>query len=190
MSHQPEITTLFPSRKSPENPQPSAARDLRDFGRFLGRALIFFSALIFLLAGYLAFNHYWFKAHWTKSEATALSGEIRQFSSGSTSANGSAGHSSTSYFFHCTVSYSVAGETRQAELDSPTSSYQLDAQVWGASWSPGRHIDIRYEDSNPSKIRLDDNPSEITAMGSLRFAFYFLVPGILLILISRAIGDF
>jgi hypothetical protein len=43
-----------------------------------------------------------------------------------------------------------------------------------------------YEDSNPSKIRLDDNPSEITAIGSLRVAFYFFLPGMLLMLTSRS----
>jgi hypothetical protein len=141
--------------------------------------------LLFLLSGYLAFAHYWIQTQWTKSEATVLSVELRQFSSGSTRATGSAGHSS-SYFFHCTVSYLVAGETRQSQLDSPGSPYRMDAEVWAASWSPGRHIAIQYEDSNPSKIRLDDNPSEITAMDSLRMAFYFFLPGMLLMLTSRS----
>jgi len=147
---------------------------------------MFFSILLLLLSGYLAFAHYWIQTQWTKSEATVLSGEFRQFSSGSTMGPGSAGHSSNSYFFHCNVSYSVAGETRQSRLDSPASSYRLDAQVWAARWSPGQHIDIRYENSNPSKIRLDDNPSEITAMESLRFAFCLFLPGILLVLTSRS----
>ena len=159
---------------------------MRNFGRFLGRALVAFSMLLFLLSGYLAFAHYWIQTQWTKSEATVLSGELSQFSSGSTSGTGSAGHSSSSYFFHCTVSYSVAGETRQSQLDSPPSPYRLDAQVWAASWSPGQHIAIRYEDSDPSKIRLDNNPAEITAMGSLRVALYFFIPGTLLILTSRS----
>jgi hypothetical protein len=61
----------------------------------------------------------------------------------------------------------------------------MDAQVWASNWSPGRHVVIRYKDSNPNKIRLDDNPSEITAMRSLRAALYFLIPGALLILTSR-----
>jgi uncharacterized protein DUF3592 len=151
----------------------------------VGRALVFFSMLLFLLSGYLAFHHYWFQTRWTKSEATVLSGEVLQFSSGSTSGTGSAGHSSKSYFFHCTVSYWVAGETRQSQLDSPSSPYGMDAEVWASNWSPGRHVVIRYKDSNPNKIRLDDNPSEIAAMGSLRVALYFLIPGALLIMTSR-----
>ena len=56
---------------------------------------------------------------------------------------------------------------------------------WLPSWSPGQHIAIRYMPSNPSKIRLADNPAEVTAMGSLRVAFYFCVPGLLLIQLSR-----
>jgi Protein of unknown function (DUF3592) len=186
VSNDPAITTLFGSRKSAAvTPDPSAGSALRNFGRFLGRALVAFSILLFLLSGYLAFAHYWIQTRWTRSEATVLSGEFRQFSSGSTSGTGSAGHSSTSYFFHCTVSYSVAGETRQGQLDSPGSPYRMDAAVWAASWSPGQDIAIRYDDSNPSKIRMDDNPSEITAIGSLRVAFYFFLPGILLMLTSR-----
>ena len=189
VSNDPAITTLFGPRKSASvGPAPSAGSALRDFGRFLGRALVAFSLLLFLLSGYLAFAHYWIQTQWTKSEATVLSGELRQFSSGSTSGAGSAGHSSKSYFFHCTVFYSAAGETRQSQLDSPPSPYRLDAQVWAASWSPGQHIAIRYKPSNPTKIRLVDNPAELTAMCSLRVALYFLIPGMLLILTSRSDG--
>jgi hypothetical protein len=183
------ITTIFGPRKSaPITPHPSAGSALRNFGRFLGRALVAFSLLLFLLSGYLAFAHYWIQTRWTKSEATALSGEIRQFSSGSTSTKGS-GTSSPSYFFHCTVTYPVAGEIRQSQLDSPPSSYRMDAQVWAASWSQGQHIAILYEPSNPSKIRLVDNPAELTAMGSLRVALYFFISGTQLILASRSDRD-
>ena len=186
VSNDPAITTLFGPRKSAQvTPAPSAGSGLRNFKRFLGHALVAFSMLLFLLSGYLAFAHYWIQTQWTKSEATVQSVELRQFSSGSTSTTGSGGHSSTSYFFHCTVSYSVAGGNRQSQLESPGSPYRMDAQVWAASWSPGRHIAIRYENSNPSKIRLDDNPSEVTAMDSLRVAFYFFLPGMLLTLTSR-----
>jgi hypothetical protein len=80
----------------------------------------------------------------------------------------------------------VGGETRQSELDSPLSPYRIDAQVWAATWSPGQHIAIRYKASNPTKIRLADNPAEITAVGSLRFALYLVFPGMLLILTSRS----
>jgi hypothetical protein len=139
--------------------------------------------LLFLLCGYVAFAHYWIQTRWTKSEATVLRGEFREHSSGSTSSRGSGMHSK-SYFYHCTVSYPVAGETRQSQLDSPGSAYPLDAQAWAGSWSQG-HIAIRYLPSNPSKIRLSDNPAEVTAMGALRLAFYFLVPGMLLILKSQ-----
>jgi hypothetical protein len=186
MSNQPAIMTLFRPRRSANVPSDSSAATVfRNFGRFLGRALVFFSMLIFLLSGYVAFAHYWIQTRWAKAEATVLSGELRQMSSGSTSRHGFGGTSSKSYFVHCTVSYPVEGETRQSELDSPGSGYRIDAQVWAANRSPGQHIAIRYMPSNPSKIRLADNPAEITAMGSLRVAFYFLVPGALLILLSR-----
>jgi hypothetical protein len=186
VSNDPAITTLFGPRKSAwATPQPSAGNVLRNFGRFVGRALVFFSMLLFLLSGYLAFDHYWFQTHWTKSEATVRSGEFRQLSSGSTGTLRSGARFSKSHFFHCTVSYPVEGETRQSQLDSPASPYTMDAQVWAAGWSRGQHIAIRYKPSNPSEIRLADNPSEVTAMGSLRVAFYFFVPGVLLILTSR-----
>jgi hypothetical protein len=187
VNQQPSITTLSGPRESARaTPQLSTGSALlRNFGRFVGRALLFSSMLLFLLSGYLSFAHYWIQTQWTKSEATVLSGELRQFSSGSTSTTSSVGHSSRSYFFHCTVSYSVAGETRQSQLDSPRSPYRMDALVWASNWLPGQHIAIRYEDSNPNKIRLDDNPSEITAMASLRVALYFLILGALLILTSR-----
>jgi uncharacterized protein DUF3592 len=186
VSQKPAITTLFrPRRSASVRPDDSAATVLRNFGRFLGRALVFFSLLILLLSGYLAFAHYRIQTRWTKADATVLSGEISERSSGSTSRPGYGGASSKSYLFHCTVSYPVDGETRQSELDSPGSGYRIDAQVWAASWSPGQHIAIRYMPSNPSKIRLADNPAEVTAMGSLRVAFYFCVPGLLLIQLSR-----
>jgi uncharacterized protein DUF3592 len=187
VSNDPTITSLFGPRKSDRAaPQPSPGSAGRNFARFLGRALVAFSMLLFLLSGYLAFAHYWIQTQWTKSEATVLSGEIRQRSSGSARVSGSAGTSSNTYFFHCTVTYPVAGEIRQSQLDSPGSPYRIDAQAWAASWSQGQHIAILYKPSDPSKIRLIDNPAELTAMGSLRVALYLFLPGMLLILTSRS----
>jgi hypothetical protein len=187
VSTDPAITTLFRARKSARvRPEPFTGSGWRNFRRLLGRTLLFLSMPLFLLSGYLAFAHYWIQTQWTKSEATVLSGEISQRSSGSARGSGSAGTSSKSYFFHCTVSYQVAGETRLSELDSTGSPYRIDAQAWGANWSRGQHVSIRYKPSNPGKIRLADNPAEATAMGSLREAFYFFLPGILLILTSRS----
>jgi hypothetical protein len=186
VSNDPAITTQFGPRKSDRTtPEPSAGSAWTNFGRFLGRALVFFAVLLLLLSGYLAFTDYWIQRRWAKSEATVLSGEVRERSSGSASTLRSGGRFSNSHFFHCRVSYPVESETRQSELDSPASPYRMDAQVWAATWSRGQHIAILYNPSNPSKIRLADNPSEVTAMGSLRVAFYFFVPGILLILTSR-----
>jgi hypothetical protein len=167
-------------------PELSGGSAWTNFGRFLGRVLLFCSMLLFLLSGYLAFADYWIQTRWASSQATVLSGELRQLSTGSTSTLHSGGRFSKSYFFHCTVSYPVADETRQSELDSPAFPYRMDAQIWAASWSRGQHISILYKPSNPSKIRLVDNPAELTAMGSLRVAFYFLVPAMLLILTSRS----
>jgi hypothetical protein len=62
----------------------------------------------------------------------------------------------------------------------------MDAQVWAARWSQGQPIAILYKPSNPSKIRLVDNPAELTVVGSLRVALYFFIPGTLLILKSRS----
>jgi len=187
VSDDPTITTLFGPRKSARvTPDPSPGSALKNFGRFLGRALVASSMLLFLLSGYLAFNHYWVQTRWTKSEATVLSGEIRQRSSGSTSRAGSVGTSSKTYFVHCTVTYPVAGEIRQSQLDAPGSPYSIDAQVWASSWLPGQHIAIQYNPSNPGKIRLVDNPDEVTAMGSLRVAVYFFLPGMLLVLAGRS----
>lgn len=186
MTNDSAITTLFGTRKSPKvTPAPSAGSQRRSFARFLGRALVFFSTLPLLSSGYVIFAHYWIQAHWTESDATALSGEIRQLSTGPTTRPHGSSGSSHSYLFHCTVSYPADGETRQSELDSPPSPYRIDAQVWAGTWSPGQHIAIRYEASNPTKIRMADNPAEITATGSLRVALYFLIPGMLLILTSR-----
>ena len=187
MSNDPAITTLFGRRKSATpTPDPSAENALRSFGRFLGRSLVAFAMLLFLLSGYLVFAHYWIQTRWTKAEATVLGGEIRRSSSGSTSGPRSAGTFSHSYVFHCTVRYPVAGEIWQSELDSPGSAYRIDAQVWAASWPHGQHVAILYKPSNPSQIRLVDNPAELTAMGSLRVALYFLILGTLLILTSRS----
>jgi len=187
VSHDPAIITLFGPRKfASSTPTPFTGSAWRNFGRLLGRTLVFLSIPLFLLSGYLAFAHYWIQTRWTRSEATVLSGEIRQRSSGSTSTRGAVGASSNSYFFHCTVSYSVAGKTRQSELDLPGSPYRMDAQARAARWSEGQTVSIQYEPSNPSKIRLADNPAEITAIGSLREASYFFLPGILLILTSRS----
>ncbi len=158
---------------------------LRQFSRFLGRVLVALSILCFVLSGYLGLAHYWLLTHWTRAEATALSGEIRQSSFGSGGTAGQGGRSSKSYFFHCTVSYMAAGTTLQSQLDSPASAYRVDAQVWGASLAPGQKVDILYQSANPSRIRLANNPAEITLTGSIEAAFLFLVPGLLLVFASR-----
>lgn len=148
--------------------------------------MVFLSLLIFLFSGYLAFARYWIQTRWSASEATVLSGEIRQSSSGSTSRPGGNATFSNSYFYRCAVSYAVLGQTRQSDLDSPPSPHRIDAQVWAATWSAGQHIAIRYKPSNPAEVRMADNPADLTAMGSLGVAFCFLVPGVLLMLTSRS----
>jgi hypothetical protein len=182
------ITTLFgprkPARATPgDDPTPESAP--KNFCRMMGRALLCFSMLFFLLSGYLAFAHYWILTQWMKSEATVLSSELRQRSSGSTSRSGSVAASSKVFFFHCLVSYPVGGETRQSMLDSPGSTDRIDTEVWAARMSRGQRVAIFYKPSDPSRIRLEDNPAEATASGSLRVAFYLLIPGLILILISR-----
>ncbi len=187
MSNHFTVTSLFSPRESAKarlGVAPSTESALRMFGRFLGRVLLFFSIFFFLFSGYLAFAHYWILTHWTKAEATVLSGEFRQLSTGSRTVG-----SSKSYFFHCTVSYPVADETRQSQLDSPASPYRLDAQIWATRLSPGQHIAILYKSSDQADIRLLDNPSEATALGSLRVGLYFFLPGILLVQTSRKLSS-
>jgi hypothetical protein len=187
MSRDSAVTTLSgPQESASTMPSSSAGRAWKDFARFLGRALVSFSILLFLLSGYVAFAQHWIQTQWTKSEATVLSGEIRQRSSGSTSRPGSAGTSSKLYYFHCVVSYPIAGETRQSELNSPASAHRIDAQVWGSTWSPRQRVAVLYKPSNPQEIRMAYNPAEITATGTLRVAFYILAPGLLLIWLSRS----
>jgi len=181
--------TSFREQTSTESVAGSAlspGTQLRTFSRFVGRVLVLLSILCFALGGYLGFAHYWLLTHWTKADATVLNGELRQGSSGSTARLGSgAVESSSVYFFHCTVSYSVAGETLHSELDSPVSAHRIDAEVWGAQMSPGRTIDILYKSSNPQRIRLANNPAEITLFGTIKGAFCFLVTGLLLRLASQ-----
>lgn len=159
----------------------SPATQLRNFSRFLGRVLVCVSILCFTLSGYLRFANYWFVTHWTKAEAIVLKGEIQQHSSPSSGTRGLGG-SSKYFFFHCTVSYTVGGKTLQAQLNSPDSPYRIDAQ---ASLSPGQSVAILYESANPSRIRLANNPAEITVTGSLKAALLFLLPGLLLVFASR-----
>jgi len=180
----PSFRARTSSRASAGNP--SSETQLRQFSRFLGRMLVGLSILCFALSGYLGLAHYWFLTHWTRAKGTALNGEIRQrsFGSGGTS-RGQGGSSSNSYYFHCTVSYMAAGTTLQSQLDSPSSAYRIDAQVWGASLAPGQKVDILYQSANPSRIRLAKNPAEITLTGSIEAAFMFLAPGLLLVFASR-----
>ena len=51
--------------------------------------------------------------------------------------------------------------------------------------SPGRSIDILYKSSNPSRIRLANNPAEVTLIGTIKATFCCLVTGLLLVLASR-----
>jgi hypothetical protein len=162
----------------------SLRRQWRDFRRFLGRAFLVLSIFFLLGSGYLAFAHYWILTRWDMSYATVLNGEIRQFTSGSTSTSRSAS-SSRSYFVHCTVSYLADGEQRQSHFDSPASPNRIDAAVWAARLSRGQQVAIFYKPSDPGNIRLADNPAEATALGSLRLALYFLAPALLLTLTSR-----
>ena len=136
------------------------------------------SILCFTLSGYLEFTHYWFLTHWTRAEGIVVSGEIQQHSSGARNS----GRSSNLHFVHGTVSYEVAGKTLQSQLDSPASAYRIDAQ---ASLSPGQSVDILYESANPSRIRLANNPAEVTLAGSIKAALLFLIPGLLLAFASR-----
>jgi hypothetical protein len=177
------ITTFRP-RTPGQGPAEDASPEsgLRQFLRFLGRVLVFVSVLCFALSAYLGFAQYWILTHWTKAEASVLSGEIRQGSSGP---QGQSSRSSNLFFFHCTVSYPVAGQTLQSQLDSPASTHRIDAQVWGTVLSPDHSVDILYQSSDPHRVRLANNPDEITSIGSIKAALCCLAPGLLLVFASR-----
>lgn len=64
-------------------------------------------------------------------------------------------------------------------------THMIDAQAWGGSLAPGRSVDILYKSANPSRIRLANNPTEITLMGPVKAALLFLIPGLLLAFLSR-----
>jgi hypothetical protein len=177
-------TSFYPptlSAARAENAQGPEAQ-LKNFLRFAGRVLVFVSLLCFMLGGYLGFAHWWILTHWTKAEGTVLRGEIRQGSSG---ARNALGRSSNLYFFHCTVSYKVAGKTLESELDSPSSASRIDAQVWGGLLSPSRAIDILYDSSNPSRIRLANNPAEVALIELMKGALFLLISGLVFLVTSR-----
>lgn len=177
-SNSPITTSFRPQTLSDGSPE----AQLKSFSRFAGRVLVFLSLVCFMFSGYVGFAHYWILTHWIKTEGTVQSGEIRQGSSGA----GGIREYSSSYLYRCTVSYSVSGKTVDSQLDLPSSAYRIDAQGWGGTFSPGRSIEILYDSSNPRRILLANNPAEVTLVGSLRFGFYLLVPGLLLLFLSRA----
>jgi hypothetical protein len=90
------------------------------------------------------------------------------------------------HFYHCTVSYVVAGETRQYELNSPSSQSRIDAEVWAARWSRGQRVAILYKNSDPSRVLLADNPAELTTLGVLKLALCLFIPGMLLLAASHS----
>jgi hypothetical protein len=161
---------------------PPAENSWRQFWRLGADALLLFSLFFFLVGGYLAFAHYWVLTRWTKTEATVLSGTMRE----SSFTAGSNGASFRMYFHQVTISYPVAGDTRQAELDSPSSRYPLDAAVWAARWSSGQRIAIFYKNSDPARVLLADNPAEATPWGALKWALCLFAPGLSIRLASRS----
>jgi hypothetical protein len=157
---------------------------LKTAARFFGVSLLLFAGLSMLLTGYLAFTEFWILHHSTKVEATVLSGESRQRSFALTSA-ASAASTSSSYYFHCIVAYRAEGRDWQSPLDSPGSPHKFEREVWASTLSPGSSVAIRYYTADPARIRLADNPVEITAAEAFRATCYLLVPGVLLVMLSR-----
>lgn len=164
----------------------NAANPCKTSARFFGGILLLFGTMSLLLAGYLAFAQYWIRRHSTEVDATVLSGELRQRSTASTRTTSSTGTSNSSYYFHCVVTYRAEGRDWQSQLDSPASPHMLDEKVWAARLSPGQVIGIRYKTADPARIRLADNPAALTAAGAARTTCYLLIPGIVLLGLSRA----
>jgi hypothetical protein len=77
------------------------------------------------------------------------------------------------YGFRCTVSFPVAGEARQSQLDfGPIFATEIESKVWAARFPPGSRIPVLYQASDTSWVRFasDPPPSYVTASGALKHA--------------------
>ena len=188
MSNEPLITTLFP-QKTGERYDLAQKPSLEMFRRNLGRSLAFFATLSLLLSVLLEGNHLLLVTTWTRVEATVISGKIyrKQSRCGGQAINTVP---CDEYSFRCTVSYRVAQSVREGQLDSPRFYYEIDALKWADRFPTGRQLPIVYKPSDPSDIRLvDEPPPFLNALTMVKVAFWLFIPGLLLIRSSRIGAD-
>lgn len=189
MSYDPAVTTLFGPRESDARGAPLGNRPRRSLPfeinrRSLGRTLVFFAILLFLLSAYLEAAHYWRMTQWTQANAIVLGGEFHEKQS----------HCGPSfkvpceeYSFRTTVSYLVAGEARESQIDSPPFYHKIEAVMWASHFPRGRQLAVVYKPADPSAVRLVDEPSPfLNALGVLKAGLCLFVPGVLLILAWRS----
>ena len=216
---QPEITTLFGPPKTVDETQPSPPDERFAITRkSLGKTLVILAALPFLWGVYVAAYHYWHPPTlWTHANATVLDGKIQMtrnicdagWHSGTSGTSGASIPKCDYYVFRFGVSYFVAGETQQSQLDSPLFTHKGEAEAWASHLTPGHPLAIIYDPLDAGRVRRADDPPpgqyaggpsigyypvgitgpEVvieSATGPLEVAFCFLVPGLLLIASSRS----
>lgn len=185
MSDDFEIIRLFPKRTETLSSAYTPAQKWATARRFLGTILLLFSCLCLLLSAILGVAHYVKMTHWTRVEATVISGKFRH-------QNSDCGVATTpmpcdQYYFTFTVSYPVAGEVRESQIESLPFRRLTDVMNWANLFPPGHRLQIAYNPSNPGVISLVEEPAPLTgALGVLKFALCLLIPGVVLILSARA----
>jgi hypothetical protein len=214
---QPEITTLFGPPKTADQMEPSPPDERFAITRkSLGKTLVILAALPFLWGVYVAAYHYWHPPTlWTHTDATVLDGKVQM----TRNICPPGWHSGTTlrdmvpkcdyYVFRFDVSYFVAGETQQSQLDSPLFTHKGEAEAWASRVTSGHQLAVIYDPLEAGRVRRADDlppgqyaggpsigyfPVGLTgpevviesATGPLGVAFCFLVPGILLLISSRS----
>jgi Protein of unknown function (DUF3592) len=180
-----EIITLF-GRRPPLVPVDSTQSSTapRATLRTLGHALLIFAGFFLILSGYLGFVDYLLQTRWIKTAAEVRGGQIYE------DVHRSAKRGvETFYGFRCTVSFPVAGEARQSQLDfGGVFASKMDAEIWAARFPPGSQIPVFYQPRDASLVRFaaDPPPSYATVSGTLKLAACMLVTGLLACMASKS----
>lgn len=182
----------------------------------LGKTLLVLALFPFLWSVYVGVYHYWHPAptRWTRTDATVLDGKI-QLRRDICPGGWHQGRSAESidgcdyYVFRFGISYAVAGATRQSKIDSPLFTHKGEAEDWAAQHKPGRPVAIVYDPLQAGLVRRADDPAsgeyamgpsigyfpsgkgapEVvieSPAGPLKVVLCLLIPGIFLLLSSRA----
>lgn len=197
-------------------PTPPADNRFAITRKSLGKTLLVIAAIPFLWGLYVGAYHYWHPAPtlWTRTDATVLDGKI-QITRNVCSAGLHSGQRMHSvpecdyYIFRFGVSYFVEGAARQSNIDSPLFEHKREAEIWASQFAPGRQLAIIYDPLQADRVRRADDPPPSqyavgpsigyyplgfggpmivydSAIGPLKVALCFFVPGIVLLLSSRS----